>query len=182
VFQFLFLQRLPVTLQTLLWEQEPGDIRSLAAGADRLLATHKPQSHDLVAHVNTAEEHLAQTAAVLKKESVKKKKFAGKKLGGRPLAAGGGQATASSGSGSCSGVLTHSEQVRVGSGLCYYTIIMGQRQASVWPLSLDGKLETPGRLNTVTPGVLVHVMDQLTGWHFLLDMGAAFSIIPHSSS
>ena len=91
VFQFLFLQRLPVTLQTLLWEQEPGDIRSLAAGADRLLATHKPQSHDLVAHVNTAEEHLAQTAAVLKKESVKKKKFAGKKLGGRPLAAGGGQ-------------------------------------------------------------------------------------------
>jgi hypothetical protein len=80
----MFLQRLPVTLQTLLWEQEPGNIRSLAARADRLLATHKPQSHDLVAHVNTAEEQPAQIAAVLKKEPVKKKKFAGKKLGGRP--------------------------------------------------------------------------------------------------
>ncbi len=83
MFQFRFLQRLPVTLQTLLWEQEPGDIRSLAARADRLLATHKPQSHDLVAHVNTAEEQPAQIGAVLKKEPVKKKKFAGKKLGGR---------------------------------------------------------------------------------------------------
>jgi hypothetical protein len=70
----MFLQRLPVTLQTLLWEQEPGDIRSLAAGADRLLATHKPQSHGLVAHVNIAEEQPAQIAAVLKKEPVKKKK------------------------------------------------------------------------------------------------------------
>jgi hypothetical protein len=49
MFQFMFLQRLPVTLRTLLGEQEPGDIKSLAARADRLWATHRPQGHDLVA-------------------------------------------------------------------------------------------------------------------------------------
>jgi hypothetical protein len=131
--------------------------------------------------VNTAEEQPAQIAAVLKKEHLKKKKFAGKKLGGWRSAACGGQATAASGSGSYSGGLTHSEQVRVGSGLCYYTIIMGLRQASVWPLSLDGKLEAPGRLNTVTPGVLVHVMDQLMAGIFCWTWGqpsASFLIPP----
>ncbi len=56
MFQFLFLQQLPVTLRTLLGEQEPGDTRSLAAWADRLWATHRPQSHDLVANVDAAEE------------------------------------------------------------------------------------------------------------------------------
>jgi hypothetical protein len=124
MFQFLFLQRLPVTLRTLLGEQEPGDIRSLAARADRLWATHRPQSHDLVANVDVAEEQPAQIAAVQKKEPFKKKKFAGKKFGGRPSAAVGGHAASSSSSGSGSGSgpggVTHSEQARVGSGLCYF--------------------------------------------------------------
>jgi hypothetical protein len=48
-FQYMFLQRLPATLRTLLREQEPGDIGSLVARVDKLWATHKPQSHDLVA-------------------------------------------------------------------------------------------------------------------------------------
>ena len=39
--------------------------RILAARADRLWATHKPQSHDLVASVVTAEDQPAQIAAVL---------------------------------------------------------------------------------------------------------------------
>jgi hypothetical protein len=47
---------------------------------------------------------------------------------------------------------------------------------------MGGKLETPGRFNTIAPGVLVHVVDQICGWRFLVDTGAAFSIIPHSSS
>jgi hypothetical protein len=38
MFQFLFMKRLLVTLQTLLGE--PGDIRSLAARADRQLVGH----------------------------------------------------------------------------------------------------------------------------------------------
>jgi hypothetical protein len=81
MFQFLFLQRLPVTLRTLLGELEPGDIRSLAVRADRLWATHRPQSHDLEANVDAAEEQPAQIAAVQKKEPSQKKKFAWKKLG-----------------------------------------------------------------------------------------------------
>ncbi len=81
MFQFLFLQRLQVTLRTLLGEQEPGDIRSLAARADRPWATHRLQSHYLLANVDAAEEQLAQIAAVQKKEPSQKKKFAGKKFG-----------------------------------------------------------------------------------------------------
>jgi hypothetical protein len=49
VFQYLFLQRLPQTLRTLLGEQECGDIRALAALADRLWASHKPQPHEVMA-------------------------------------------------------------------------------------------------------------------------------------
>jgi hypothetical protein len=49
VFQYLFLQRLPQTLRTLLGEQECGDIRTLAALADRLWASHKPQPHEVMA-------------------------------------------------------------------------------------------------------------------------------------
>jgi hypothetical protein len=48
------------------------------------------------------------------------------------------------------------------------------------PLLLDGKLKSPGRLNAIAPGILVHVVDQLTSRRFLV--GAAFSIISHSSS
>jgi hypothetical protein len=43
MFQNMFLQQLPVTLRTLLGEQEPGGIRSLASRLDRLWAIYKPQ-------------------------------------------------------------------------------------------------------------------------------------------
>jgi hypothetical protein len=49
-------------------------------------------------------------------------------------------------------------------------------------LQLAGKLVRPGRLNAVAPGLLVHVTDQITGRRFLVDTGAAVSIIPHSST
>jgi hypothetical protein len=142
MFQFLFLLRLPVTLRTLLGEQEPGDIRSLAARADRLWATHRPQSHDVVANVDAAEEQPAQITAVQKKEPSQKKKF-GKKFGGRSLAAAGGQATSSSSSGSGSGSgpggLIHSEQARVGSGLCYFHWTHGVKASKcVAPCSWTG--------------------------------------------
>jgi hypothetical protein len=47
--QPVFLQRLPQTLRTLLGKQECGDIRALAALADRLWASHKPQPHEVMA-------------------------------------------------------------------------------------------------------------------------------------
>jgi hypothetical protein len=40
MFQDMFLPRMPVTLRTLLGEQEPWDISSLAARADKLWAMH----------------------------------------------------------------------------------------------------------------------------------------------
>ena len=65
-----------------------------------------------------------KTVILQRKEPHQKKKFAGKKFGGRPSTAAGGQAKAASGSGSGfgsgSGGLTHSEQARVGSGLCHF--------------------------------------------------------------
>ncbi len=45
-----------------------------------------------------------------------------------------------------------------------------------------GKLEPPGRLNAFAPGLLVYINDQLTDRRFLVDTGAAFSILPHHSS
>jgi hypothetical protein len=49
IFQYLFMQRLPQMLRTLLSEQECGDIRALAALADRLWASHKPQPYEVMA-------------------------------------------------------------------------------------------------------------------------------------
>jgi hypothetical protein len=49
------------------------------------------------------------------------------------------------------------------------------------PMQL-GKLACRGLVNTVSPGRLVHVVDQLSNSRFLVDTGAAFSVFPHSSS
>jgi hypothetical protein len=45
-----------------------------------------------------------------------------------------------------------------------------------------GKLGRQGRLNAVVPGSLVHIVDQLSNRHFLVDTGASYSIFPHSSA
>jgi hypothetical protein len=47
---------------------------------------------------------------------------------------------------------------------------------------LPGKLGRQGRLNAVIPGSLVHLVDQLSNRHFLVDTGAGYSIFPHQSS
>jgi hypothetical protein len=49
-------------------------------------------------------------------------------------------------------------------------------------VQLGGKLTHRGFLNAVTPGRLVHVLDQLSNMRFLVDTGASYSIFPHSSS
>ncbi len=57
------------------------------------------------------------------------------------------------------------------------------RQSPEVPGSLQlGKLAARGRLNAVAPGPLVHVVDQNSKRHFLVDTGASFSIFPHQSS
>jgi len=70
MFQYMFLQRLPVTLRTFLGEQEPGDIRSLAA---RQTCCGPLTSNSLTI---CEEQPAAQIAAVRKKEPKQKKKFA----------------------------------------------------------------------------------------------------------
>ena len=50
------------------------------------------------------------------------------------------------------------------------------------PLQLAGKLGVRGLVNAVAPGQLVYVSDQLSNRRFLVDTGAAYSILPHHSS
>ena len=47
---------------------------------------------------------------------------------------------------------------------------------------MAGKLGVRGLVNAVAPGQLVYVTDQLSNRRFLVDTGAAFSILPHHSS
>ncbi len=108
VFQYLFLQILNQTLQTLLGEQECSDNRALAALSDRLWVSHNPPPHEVMAVQEPAGGGEQQVAAV----QPKKKQFK-KKSGGGCGSSGSG---ASSGNG---GVLSHAEQARVGSGLCF---------------------------------------------------------------
>jgi hypothetical protein len=105
--QYLFLQCLPQTLRTLLGRHEFGDIRALAALADRLWASHIPQPHKVMEVQEPAGGQ--QVAAV----QPTKKTFK-KRAGGR----GGG-------SGSNRGVLSHAEQARVGTGLCFQLFCYG---------------------------------------------------------
>ncbi len=78
------------------------------------------------ANVDTAEEQLAQIAAV------QKKKFARKKPRGWPPTSCGGQVSGS-GSGPGPGGLTLSKQGLVGSELCFTIGLTWLRPASVWP-------------------------------------------------
>jgi hypothetical protein len=45
-----------------------------------------------------------------------------------------------------------------------------------------GKLACRGLVNAVSPGRLVHVVDQLSRRRFLVDTGASFSVYPHASA
>jgi hypothetical protein len=49
-------------------------------------------------------------------------------------------------------------------------------------LQLAGKLKCPGRLTAVAAGLLIYVSDELSSRRFLVDTGAAFSILPYSSA
>jgi hypothetical protein len=91
----------------LLGEQDCGNIRALAALADRLWASHKPQPHKVMAMQEPAGDQ--QVAAVQPKKKTFKKKTSSSGSG----SSGGG---ASSGN---RGVISLAEQARVGSGLCF---------------------------------------------------------------
>ncbi len=115
VFQYLFLQRLPQTLRMMLGEQECGDIRALAALADRLWASHKPQPHKVMA----VQEPVGGGSSEPQVAAVQPKKKQFKKKTGN--SGGGG---ISSGNG---GFLSNAEQARFGSGLCFNHLVWGAK-------------------------------------------------------
>ncbi len=45
-----------------------------------------------------------------------------------------------------------------------------------------GKLGSQGPINAIAPGVLLHVQDSVSGVYFLIDTGAAFSVLPFTSA
>ncbi len=85
-FHFMFLQRLPQSLWTLLGEVEHGDPRAPAARADRLWACHGRQQQQDIAVVDT-EEEVESVAAIHgqgssgKWQNQKKKKASQQKKG-----------------------------------------------------------------------------------------------------
>jgi hypothetical protein len=46
---------------------------------------------------------------------------------------------------------------------------------------LGGKLGSRGQINTVLPGQLLHLCDELSKRRFLVDTGAVFPVLPHRS-
>jgi hypothetical protein len=67
-FHYLFTQRLPQALRRQLGEAEPGDLRALAARADKLWAVHAPTASALTAVSSSealSEEAAKATAAVV---------------------------------------------------------------------------------------------------------------------
>jgi hypothetical protein len=48
-FFFFFLQRLPREIRVLLADENPADLRAVADKANKLVALHSPQSHDMAA-------------------------------------------------------------------------------------------------------------------------------------
>jgi hypothetical protein len=167
VFQYLFLQRLPQTLRTLLSKQECRDIRALVALADRLWASHKPQPQEVMAvqePVSSCDGE-QQIAVVQPKKRHPKKKTGG---GGGPSGNGG--------------VLSHAEQAWVGSGLCFKNFVYGAKPTAAPSPATGRETRAPGAAKRRAPGLLVYINDQLSGQRFLVDTGAAFSILPHHSS
>jgi hypothetical protein len=99
-FCYFFLQRLPREIRVLLAEEDPSNMRAIADKADKLVALHNPQGHDMVAAAATDtgsdEEEAIATAAVKyrqRKKFVKKKQHNSKHAARDDSADRGGKKT-----------------------------------------------------------------------------------------
>ena len=110
-FHFMFLQRLPQSLRTLLGEVEHGDPRALAARADRLWACHGKQQQQEVAAVDT-EEDGESVAAIRGQGSSGKWQNQKKKKAGQQKKGQQGQQAAK-------GQTRPTDLARESSGLCF---------------------------------------------------------------
>jgi hypothetical protein len=73
VFAFLFLQRLPREIWVLLSQDDPANMRGIAAKADRLIAMHVPQSHESCVAV-TAEPRQEEPCVVAAAQAARSRK------------------------------------------------------------------------------------------------------------
>jgi hypothetical protein len=81
-FFFFFLQRLPREIRVLLADENPADLRAVANKADKLVALHSPQSHNMVAaamNEPSSEEEDTTAAAVKSSNRGGRKQFRCKK-------------------------------------------------------------------------------------------------------
>jgi hypothetical protein len=131
-FHFMFLQRLPASLRSLLGEVDHGDPRALAARADRLWSVHSSQ-HGTVAAATASGENLV--AAVSSAASGRGKSgHRGKGRGAsRPPR---GTTAASNGTSAASTLSTRaqspapSDLARSSTGLCFYHWSFGEKARS----------------------------------------------------
>ena len=119
-FNSLFLSKLPREIRVLLTEADLDNKQELGARADAFAAHHTRMAHDAtaaVAAVSLAEPEEPLVAAVKTKQGSggrggNQKRGGGSSRGGKKRGGAGGA------SGQVSHTLTHSEQARMGSGIC----------------------------------------------------------------
>jgi hypothetical protein len=132
-FNCLFLNKLPRELRILLSEADMADKQALGAGADLFAAHNSKQAHDVVAAMaagpSSEEEGEDTTVAGIRPGAGSGQRGGGggqrggswrcKKNQGRGGGGGSGQQV--------SHMLTHAEQARIGSGLCFNHFCYGAK-------------------------------------------------------
>jgi hypothetical protein len=132
-FNCLFLNKLPRELRILLLEGEMADKQALGARADLFAAHNSKQAHDVVAAVAAVsspdqEGEETTVAAIRPGAGIGQRGggggqwgggWRGKKKRGRGGGGGGGQQV--------SHTLSHAEQARIGSGLCFSHFCYGSK-------------------------------------------------------
>ncbi len=174
IFRYLFLQRLPTEIRIILAEDRDSTLAALVAQANQLWAHSTRQPHDAAVNAVLEEEGHETIAAVSHSHH-----FRG---GGRGR---GGQSRPFRGRGGAGGRQPERSRQAGQADLRTLQVPLAVRRQGLQlpaPLLLAGKLESRGRLNTVIPGSLAHIVDQSSGRRFLIDTGASFSIMPYKSS
>ncbi len=130
-FNCLFLNKLPRELRILLSEAEMADKQTLGARADLFAAHNSKQAHDVVAAVaavsSPEQEGEETTVAAIRPGAGSRQRGGGQRGGGwrgkKKQGCGGG----GSGGQQVSHTLSHAEQARIGSGLCFNHFCYGSK-------------------------------------------------------
>ncbi len=130
LFNCLFLNKLPRELRIFLWEAEMEDKQALSARADLFAAHNSKQGHNVVAAVAASyspeQEGEETTVAAIRPGA-----GSGQRGGGGGQRGGGWRGKKKQGRGGSgqqvSHTLSHAEQARIGSGLCFNHFCYGSK-------------------------------------------------------